>query len=365
MAKQRTGTVLWILYFALVFSVIIISAFNPVAARYNTGSTNSDSATVAPFAPRLVINLDNPPLNYSNVDANLSSPIDVCFKVQNYTEDVVTAVDMKYSLIFYIPKDTFAKTAMLQLLEDNAPITPLYKISDLMGGADHDTSKNRYKDYVTVTDEKLTPSVSEGVTTFTVTKIDADNTPAGTITVETVKMQSEYYLLFGVWQNETTLLDPTLKVSFTDNEAQYLKITVSRPEFVLKSGAKTEDALSLRILPSTGMTSASGGSAEIDGQLHTEWAALKGEVDIENMEIIDKPKNQEWNIVYDPDNHKITLTKTVGETTTTYTDVLVGHMVTIVNSDGVTVSKVRASCGKNYPCRLNAVFEQIQPTVGP
>ncbi len=359
---------------------------NGIYARYKTFVQSSDTAKVAPFAPsfELTDKIDDKKsiISYGNVDGTVGLPQDATFTIKNYTGDTVTAVDLNYSLVFYIPAATFAQTAMIQFLqeqedetkEDEAktvkPVTPLYKLSDF-GEVENSgnkytftpttetitTDENTYDGAPEIADEVLTPSGN----VFTVTKKEGD-APAGTITVEMETIQTDYYLLFSLWEQGAYIpLAPTLKVNLS-GEIPYLKITVSRPDFILEAGSKVEHNMILRLLPEKSMTEE---NEPIDSEIHESWKNLNG-IEEKNLSIIDQPSGETWNVSYE--NEVVTVKQTTkNNVTTTWstaenadTKLTIGYeQPTDGDGDGATNT---GACGKGYPSRLNAIFEQVAPS---
>ncbi len=347
---------------------------NGIYAKYKSTILGTGNAPAAKFLPQFEITGGNVGLNYSNVSSELNHPKDVYFSVSNYENNEVSDVDINYSLIFYIPMETFAQTAMFQIMDTQSgeAVTPLYSAKSLLSGGTHTTTDNKYNDYPTsVVDETLTATTEGNITVYSLTKMDEQGTSVGTIKVEQVTMKSEYYLLFGFWTADgTTLLDPTIKVNLI-KEVSYLKITVSRSDFVLQGGEKDLDKLSFRLIPLSGMTDTNN---EIDFEFHESWDTAKkevekqltGEENIGNyLKIIDTPTGETWTLEYvttkDDDGKVVTeslnVTQIKDGVPTTYYNVQIGHERVLADN-----TTQRISCGKGYPCRLNVLFEQASPT---
>ncbi len=361
---------------AILLVLMIMTVYfmpNGIYAKYKSTISGTGNAPTAKFLPQFEITGGNVGLNYSNVNSELNRPKDVHFSVSNYENNEVSDVDINYSLIFYIPMETFAETAMFQIMDTQSgeAVTPLYSAKSLLEGETHTTDKNTYNDYPSgVENETLTvSSKDEKTTVYSLTKTGGQD--VGTIKVEQVKMKSEYYLLFGFWTEDgNTLLDPTIKVNLI-KDVPYLKITVSRSEFVLKGGEKDFDELSFRLLPSSGMTDTNN---EIDLEFHESWdnakeeveKRLTGEENIGNyLKIIDTPTGEKWTFEYittkDEDgkvvDESLNVTQEKNGESTTYNNVQIGHERVLADN-----TTQRVSCGKSYPCRLNVLFEQASPT---
>ncbi len=353
--------------FLLLMTLTIYFMPNGLYAKYRASAQGNDSARVAAFAPQLVITQKSASnLSFSNVNHNLSRPIDIEFAVQNYTGSTVTEVDLEYSLIFYFP-ETFAKTAMIQLLTDrNTAITPMYNISDMFADADHTATGKLYKDAPAVPDETLTFA---GNGTYNIMR---GTTSVGTISYENVTMPTEYYLLFGFWTSDgTTLLDPTIKIDFKKADMPFVKVTINRTDFVLEGGAADIDNMILRTLPSDGMTEGDDATTQLDPELHTLWSELQDKITEDDISVIDFDKNKErWSVFYDATEHTVSVTQSKKQSDGTYIDktyekVKVGHpSAKLDGSDAEDLTATYVSCGKGYPGRLNVLFEQTQSASG-
>ncbi len=346
------------LYYGFLFILVTASTTSLVAARYISEKQLDVNGPIAPFAPQILINdHSNDNLYFSNTDPSLNTPQTTNFVVQNHKNSVVTGVDLKFSLIFYVPTETLGKSATIQLTKKDADgkdvaITPLYEVEKLLGTADFNTIPGAYQS-LDAPQETLTYASVNGVRTFTA---KVGETVTSTITVEQVTQDATCTVFFALWTDEVTLIEPQLLLKQEQKAVPYTKITISRPEFILEGMKKSEQHISLRVIPTEGMSDTVN---PIDKDFTIDWNSLKGKITAADLVLYDKKvvteTDEVWKMSYASTDHKLTLWQTLNGTEKEYSEVLVGY-----TSDSTGTDTERYSYGKTYPCRMNALFEQIE-----
>ncbi len=390
-------------YYLFLFVLVAATTTSFVAARYHTESIWNSNAHAARFNPEIRILTEDLDCYFSNADAKTNQPYATRYAVRNYTGEDTSAyseVALRYSLIYYIPEATLAKASLFQLTQIGTtarnsetvfPITPVYDLAAFKAagnGTVVQTISQPTADPATENREHFYPvSVEE---TFTCQTEDTDVTDdtffpktftapvtGGDVTIqyERAQIDTATEIYFAIWLEDSTLIEPQLIVTETAEDVNYIKLTISRPEFVLEPGRPSEHIFDLLFMPTQGMSDTEDGSA-IDPDFRVEWNAFY-QANKDRLVVTDtRPhltaadeniylhlnlkgiiNHSQWRMTLERNaagDPILTVYETpVGEAEKTYTNVLVGYL------NDEKFPDQRYSYGKTYPCRMNALFEQI------
>ena len=266
--------------------------------------------------------------NYEHVSIIMNSPQVTSFHVTNTVEGKTAGVDIKYSLVLYVPQ-TFAKSVAVQILnsEGNA-VTPLYVLNQFLGTTGF-TTKSGYGEVGSL-DQTFAYENDQFVATSGL---------AGSVLVEETSFEStvvrSYPCLSGV--------NMLAHLYLTNKETvPYYKFTVSNANFAtLVGGTIDTDEYRIQLVPTVGMSDTVN-EKFLDEDFKTDrygtpapgkaWQNFCNDATVISSAT-------DWTATKNGDT--LDMSYTVGGVTTFYTNV-----------------EVRACDGKTYPCRLNAVFEQ-------
>ncbi len=335
-----------------LFAVVTLS-FTATFAKYLSQTEKEAGAGVSPFAAGVTVKQTQPLFVFDNADymvndAVMNVPQNTPFTVSNSTSDgvitSVTGVDLRYSLVFYIPV-AFANSAAIQILQKNSigafeeAHTPLFLLSDLQKNS-FTTNSSRYGGVAT-TEESYTKSGD----TFT----SGTGTDTKTIKVEQVSRNAVYRYTFATKKDKVKL--PVIGLTMK-GALPFYKLTISRPEYILVGGSQVEHDYALRLVPTMAMTpEINSTEMPADENFSVDWLtclATAGMVTEDTLTV----STQGWELALVGNGATRTLNMTDTAAGTTYTDVSVGV-------SGNIDDKYGASNGKSYPCRINAYFEQI------
>lgn len=151
----------------------------------------------------------------------------------------------------------------------------------------------------------------------------ADN---GSVVVEEVSFESEIVRSFPCFSGDNMLSHLYLTTTET---VDYYKFIISHNSFNIMKGKTPSDSnYQLRVVPSKGMSES---SAVIDDDFDKDWDNFKDKADENNISSM-----SDWTVSMSAGKISMQYGNTV------YSDV-----------------KVEKCDGKTYPCRLNAIFEQV------
>ncbi len=373
-------------YYLLLFVMVTATTTSLVAARYHTENVWDPSADVAKFNPEIEVLTEDLDCYFSNADASMNKPYAIEYAVRNFQKGSTeySEVALRYSLIFYIPKKTLANCALFQLAKTDTDaatgaetvtaITPLYDLAAMMQLSDGETldtdSSHRYF-YPAVQEETL--HYTADTATFTGTAVGSTEILT-TISCETAYIDTATQTYFAIWLDETTLIEPQMVVTRSAEDVEYLKLTISRPEFVLEPGVASEHRFDLLFMPTQGMSDQSAATQDIDPEFRTEWNAfyetVKSTATVQttppalnaydgktyiHLNLKGIVNDSVWELRQDGNGNLVLYETPKGSTEPNepYTNFLVGYI------NDQNTPNLRYSYGKTYPCRMNALFEQI------
>ncbi len=317
-------------------------------AKYVSNNSTTAGSYVSPFATTVTVDRSSSLFVFDNADytfngAVMNSPQNTPFTVSNSEErdgnTVITGVDLRYTLVFYVPI-TFAASAAIQVVDKDAnnAITPLYLLSEF-NGTDFTTDSDRFGGLPT-TEESYQYENGEY------------RSGENSVRVERVKTESVYHYSFGTsYVTETSKLQlPMISMQVKDDGRveNYYKISVSRKQFTLTGDVKTEHEYALRLVPSTAMTAPANGTA-VDDAFSVNWEEClqNGLANADSVSVTAK----NWSLALE--DGVLTMTdNSDAENPKVYEDVMVG----VRTDENIGHGN---STGKSYPCRINAYFEQV------
>lgn len=297
------------LIFRLMCFLLVVTSFTCIAlAKYISSMQNSNNIGVSNIRCSVSVDLDstdtvaffNAPYVINDVIMNYPQKtgflINNCDLKEDGTYSEPAKVDLKYDLIFYIPRE-FAALSALQISKmdeinrEDIAVTQLYLLEDFIGtnnqveakGTFSKTVKDEKNEDVVVDygslvypeDEIFTLSGGESLKHWQGDK----NTD---IIIETVKKDANLKYVFQTFNHNPSKYDYVVRhaplyVTRPVKDIEFYKIRISRPEFVLKANERQDCNYTLRITTTREMTGASDHQDAPYGISFNDFNAMSGE----------------------------------------------------------------------------------------
>ncbi len=386
------------LIFRFMCILLTVTSFTCIAlAKYISTSENSSKTEIGSI--RCSVNVTLGPndtmipffnTQYIINDIVMSYPQSIGFVVNNCdlnedgTYSAPATADLKYDLIFYIPRE-FATISAMQIAKKNdanedVAVTPLYDLEKFLNTTDTTTPLKAegtfsgtididdgngvivtkpvdYGSLVYGNDEEFTLATNaEGTTKQW---IDENNNT--TITIETTEPKpTKLHYVFPVYNEEpgenTSSLE-TYAPLYVDKDVniEFYKITISRPEFVIKGGERRDHNYSFRITTKRPMT----GVDEVNIQQDAHFGiSFKDFNNMLNGLTVGEHYTMKWDGVDCTVGAPIEVTDDKGNTTTVWK--LNNSVPSATPGKTYEGYYIGSFTQKNYPVRLNATFTQTK-----
>ena len=335
MKKNMTERATSLIVRAVCLLLIAVSLLSVTFARYITTSSPDPSIGVSPFAYSFSVDTTNTGYVFDNADYKhenlvMNTPQITPFTVSNAEtrdgKEVVAGVDIRFSVVFYVP-ELFAQCAALQITTDDSEtaVTPLYLLEAFLQDAPYTTSGG-YGSIGGIAEQTF-GAPAGGVFTAT---------DGSTVKVEKVSLHSSYTLSFYTYDG--TMQMPALFLDI-EEEVNYYKFTISNAKFYLPANAKTEQTYQLRLVPARGMSDVSGGGVIIDHDFEKSFDTFLSYVSADGSNLHLGDTLLDWDLTWDNANKQI-------------------YLYHKDKPDDQTLVSVGKCMGKRYPSRLGGLFWQ-------